>query len=73
MIFPVFGFRVPGFLRLVAAPIQDGHRPDVRSNHNPVVAEEAKNMAMHSPRPCCHDRIVVAPNQIPTKRKSSTA
>jgi hypothetical protein len=44
---------------------RDGHHTDVRSHHNPVVAEDAGKMAMHSRRSFCHDRSVVAPNQIP--------
>jgi hypothetical protein len=44
---------------------RDGHHTDVRSNHNPVVAEDAEKMAIHSRRTFCHDRSVVAPNQIP--------
>jgi hypothetical protein len=34
----------------------DGHHTDVRSNHNPVVAEDAGKMAIHSRRSFCHDR-----------------
>jgi hypothetical protein len=65
----------PGCLRSVAGRAfspagcgfhtRDGHHTDVRSNHNPVVAEDAGKMAVHSRRSFCHDRSVVAPNRIP--------
>jgi hypothetical protein len=59
--FQVSGFRFPVFSCVSQVPA----RTTVRRHHNPVLAENARNMAIHSPPFDGHDRIVVAPNKSP--------